>query len=109
MEVRPSLLKRDLRQQLFILFASWSGKFGLPFSLSSSGPNNKEQDLAELELTAVEAMSSVLCCGPCFNKQGLTEDSHSDIYLWLDVLLSSKIEKVRIENLGRLPLNFKRL
>ncbi len=96
MESRPSLLKRDLRQQLFILFAGWSGKFGRPFGFitPSSTASAKEQDPSELEMTAVEAMSSVLCCGPCFNRQGLTEDSHSDVYSWLDILLSSKNEKV---------------
>ena len=96
-ELRPSLLKRDLRQQIFILFASWSGKFGRPFGVSSSergSASSKETEPTELQLTSVEAMSSVLCCGPCFNKQGLTEDSHSDIYSWLDVLLSSKNDKV---------------
>lgn len=92
-DVRPSLLKRDLRQQLFILFAGWSGKFGRPFGFNSSSAA-KEQEPSELELTAVEAMSSVLCCGPCFNRQGLTEDNHSDVYSWLDILLASKNEKV---------------
>ena len=97
MELRPSLLKRELRQQIFILFASWSGKFGRPFGVNSSergSASSKETEPTELQLTSVEAMSSVLCCGPCFNKQGLTEDSHSDIYSWLDVLLSSKSDKV---------------
>ena len=92
--MRPNLLKRDLRQQLFILFAGWSGKFGRSFGFNSSSAA-KEQEPSELELTAVEAMSSVLCCGPCFNRQGLTEDSHSDVYSWLDILLASKNEKVR--------------
>lgn len=101
MESRTSLLKRDLRQQLFILFAGWSGKFGRPFGFNSpssiaaaSAAARDHQELSELELTAVQAMSSVLCCGPCFNRQGLTEDSHSDIYSWLDILLASKNDKV---------------
>ncbi|XP_046454255.1 protein furry-like isoform X2 [Daphnia pulex] len=93
LDLRPSLLKRDLRQQLFILFAGWSGKFGRPFGFNSSSAA-KEQEPTELELTAVEAMSSVLCCGPCFNRQGLTEDNHSDVYSWLDILLASKNDKV---------------
>lgn len=96
-ESRPSLLKRDLRQQLFILFAGWSGKFGRPFGVNQSSSaigTAKEQEPSELELVAVQAMSSVLCCGPCFNRQGLTEDSHSDVYSWLDILLASKNEKV---------------
>ncbi|EFX83758.1 hypothetical protein DAPPUDRAFT_223280, partial [Daphnia pulex] len=92
LDLRPSLLKRDLRQQLFILFAGWSGKFGRPFGFNSSSAA-KEQEPTELELTAVEAMSSVLCCGPCFNRQGLTEDNNSDVYSWLDILLASKNDK----------------
>ncbi|EFX69867.1 hypothetical protein DAPPUDRAFT_113271 [Daphnia pulex] len=93
LDLCPSLLKRDLRQQLFILFAGWSGKFGRPFGFNSSSAA-KEQEPTELELTTVEAMSSVLCCGPCFNSQGLTEDNHSDVYSWLDILLASKNDKV---------------
>lgn len=102
--MRLSLLKRDLRQQLFILFAGWSGKFGRPFGFNSSSAA-KEQEPTELELTAVEAMSSVLFCGPCFNRQGLTEDNHSDVYSWLDILLASKNEKVAASRTTRLTMD----
>jgi hypothetical protein len=92
-DVRPSLLKRDLRQQIFILFAGWSGSFGRPFGFISSSAA-KEQEPTKLELTAVEAMSSVLCWGPCFKRQGLIKDNHSDVYSWLDILLASTNDKV---------------
>ena len=88
MEIRPHLLKRDLRQQLFLLFAGWSGKFGRPFS------SGRDENPSEMELTSVGAMVSVLCCGPCFYRESLMEDSNSKIYSWLDTLLSSKNEKV---------------
>jgi len=31
---RRNLLKKDLRRNLFYLFAGWSGRFGLPFAHS---------------------------------------------------------------------------
>lgn len=37
-------------------------------------------------------MSALLCCGPCFDSQYLTEDGL--IYPWLDSLLISMDEKV---------------
>lgn len=47
-----------------------------------------------LELSAVQAMSAVLCCGPVFDPAGLEEGGH--IYRWLDTLLSSRIDKVSV-------------
>ena len=98
--MRPRVLKRDLRHQLFMLFAGWSGELGRPFGshvIKTDGP-------FELERTAVGAMVSVLCCGPCFYKESLTEDSNSDIYMWLDLMLASKNEKV--PPLGPVPFRF---
>lgn len=37
-------------------------------------------------------MSALLCCGPCFDGQYLTEDGL--IYPWLDSLLISRDDKV---------------
>lgn len=37
-------------------------------------------------------MSALLCCGPCFDSQYLSEDGL--LYPWLDMLLSSKEDKV---------------
>lgn len=40
----------------------------------------------------MQAMSALLCCGPCFDSQYLTEDGL--IYPWLDTLLISTDDKV---------------
>lgn len=49
---------------------------------------------AELQFAALQAMSALLCCGPCFDSQGLAEDG--PFYQWLDVMLESTDEKVTI-------------
>lgn len=88
METCHALLKRDLKQNLFNLFAGWSGRFGRPFGCSA-----QQQDSDELQLSALQAMSALLCCGSCFNPQGLSEESV--FYPWLDMLLASNDDKVR--------------
>ena len=55
---------------------------------------SKEETWSEQELSAVRAMSAVLCCGPVFDNNGFNDDGY--IYHWLDTLLSSSDEKVRI-------------
>lgn len=44
----------------------------------------------------LQAMSALLCCGPCFDSQYLTEDGL--IYPWLDTLLISTDDKVKINS-----------
>ncbi|XP_057665202.1 protein furry isoform X1 [Diorhabda carinulata] len=85
-----SLLKRDLRCSLFTLFGNWAGKYGFPIGKTNleGDVNNKKHQ--ELQLIALQAMSSLLCCGPCFDC--LTEES--PYYLWIDGLLNSLDEKV---------------
>ncbi|XP_055323770.1 protein furry isoform X11 [Sitodiplosis mosellana] len=46
----------------------------------------------KLQFSALQAMSALLCCGPCFDPQYLTEEGL--IYPWLDSLLISMDEKV---------------
>lgn len=41
-----------------------------------------------------QAMSALLCCGSCFDTLNLAEDGN--IYMWLDLLLTSSDDKVRI-------------
>lgn len=89
-ETCQSLLRRDLRSNLFTLFAGWSGKFGIALGMSSQ--STEEKPCSELQLSSLQAMSALLCCGPCFNPQGLAEDG--SLYPWLDMLLASKDEKV---------------
>jgi len=52
----------------------------------------KDESCTELELSAVRAMSAVLCCGPVFDPNGLNDDGY--IYQWLDMLLSSHDDRV---------------
>uniref|UniRef100_A0A182UT25 Protein furry n=1 Tax=Anopheles merus TaxID=30066 RepID=A0A182UT25_ANOME len=46
----------------------------------------------KLQFSALQAMSAVLCCGPCFDPGHLAEDGA--IYSWLDMLMTSKDEKI---------------
>ncbi|XP_044733095.1 protein furry isoform X3 [Chrysoperla carnea] len=148
LETCTTLLKRDLKRNLFTLFTTWAEPYGLKLNesglvTSSSGGNNAtgsggmtsgsgnttsggaganinststssnmnsdhhhhhhhhyEQQQAtctELQLAALQAMSALLCCGRCFNTNGLAEDGM--FYPWLDMLLASNNEQ--IYNVGR--------
>lgn len=94
-ETCHTLLKRDLRRNLFTLFASWAGPYGRPIT-NSSLTHEDERMSSELQLFALQAMSGLLCCGPCFNPQSLSEEG-AILYQWLDLLLSSKDEKVNLK------------
>lgn len=90
-DVRRSLLKRDLRKSIFVLLTHWVGKYTLPntkISQPDGDMSNKKH--ADLQFVCLQAMSSLLCCGPCFDS--LTEES--PYYLWLDTLLNSIDDKV---------------
>lgn len=88
-----TLLSRDLKRNLFNLFASWSGIFAKPLGLANhiSGTSAEEE---KLQFCSLQAMSALLCCGPCFDPQYLSEDGL--LYPWLDMLLSSKEDKVGV-------------
>ncbi|CAH0386341.1 unnamed protein product [Bemisia tabaci] len=112
LEICQTLLKRDLRRNLFLLFANWSGNWGRPLSsfmsssmctvgaASTSSLASNTQDVPsakneeELQFSALQAMCAVLCCGPCFDPQGLLSEDGS-LYPWLDLLLASDNEKIR--------------
>lgn len=77
-----------------MLFSAWSGKYGVPVRRAQ---NSNSVDLSnkkgtELQFAALQAMSALLCCGPCFDAEGLAEDG--PYYQWLDVMLESTDEKV---------------
>ncbi|KAG0715973.1 Protein furry [Chionoecetes opilio] len=98
LEQRQTLLPRFQRKSLFYLFASWSGIFGVPFGFKAgdtrsgnSGSGCVAQP-SEFELCAVQAASSVLCCGPAFEPELLADEA--PVYLWLDALLGSHDEKI---------------
>ncbi|XP_045105728.1 protein furry-like isoform X4 [Portunus trituberculatus] len=101
LEQRQTLLPRSLRKSLFYLFTSWSGIFGVPFGFKAgdtgrSGSSSSGGSVAqpsEFELCAVQAASSVLCCGPAFDPQLLADEA--PVYQWLDALLGSHDEKVK--------------
>uniref|UniRef100_A0A1B6DZ54 Protein furry n=1 Tax=Clastoptera arizonana TaxID=38151 RepID=A0A1B6DZ54_9HEMI len=100
LETYQTLLKRDLRRNLFILFAAWSGGLGRNLASTFSGTqaptqphdNPSQTDDEELQFCALQAMSVILCCGPCFEPQGLAEEGC--LYPWLDLLLASKDKKI---------------
>ncbi|RWS23768.1 protein furry-like protein, partial [Leptotrombidium deliense] len=91
-ENRNNLLSRDLRRNLFYLFASWSGQYSI--SLMSDKNNGSCEELTSIEFVALQSMSAVLCCGPVFDPNCLLEDS--SIYDWLYNLLDSKEERIRV-------------
>ena len=82
LEQRRNLLKKDLRRNLFYLFASWAGKYGQPFvkqSQSQSHATGQEvqnqnllAEIQEFEYSSLRAMIAVLCCGSNFDDN--TED-----------------------------------
>lgn len=94
-EACHTLLKRDLRRNLFTLFASWAGPYGKPLLASIVVAEDDKSFCSELQISALQAMSGLLCCGPCFNTQALAEEG-SLLYQWLDLLLASKDEKVSL-------------
>lgn len=91
LENRHNLLGCDLRRNLFYLFASWSGKYGSHFGIGDR-KTVKEDPCSDFEFSALQAMSAVLCCGPCFDPQGISEEG--PFYAWLNSLLNSDVEKI---------------
>jgi len=89
-ENRNNLFLRDLRSSLFYLFASWCYKY------SSCFLNYKPTftSMADIEVSALKAMSAVLCCGSVFDNKCLSEDS--PFYQWVNKLLLSEDENIRI-------------
>lgn len=113
MDICNSLLSRDLKRNLFNLFASWIGQYAKPLGVSSSSSANDDEKLQFCALQVnsrsqvdpnvrifliifyiAQAMSALLCCGSCFDTQNLAEDGN--IYSWLDLLLTSPDDKVSI-------------
>ncbi len=105
METYPTLLKRDLRGSLFSLFRNWSGPYGsllmwnipaIP-SITTSAATVTSETMSiseeELQFAALQAMSAMLCCGPCFDVKNLLSEDGA-LYGWLDTLLASKDDKV---------------
>lgn len=111
-EACSTLLSRDLKRNLFNLFASWCGQYAKPLGVASAAVTNTNSEEEKLQFSALQvnilfkctikciittdlcsqAMVALLCCGSCFDTQNLAEDGN--IYLWLDMLLGSNDDKV---------------
>lgn len=89
-EKRVNFMKRELRYNLFYLFAAWSGRLGL--AMDRRHTKDKE-NLSSLELYAVSGMCAVLCCGPVFDPHAISDDGYA--YGWLECLLSSQIPQIQ--------------
>ncbi|KAH8406857.1 hypothetical protein KR222_008787, partial [Zaprionus bogoriensis] len=105
LESCATLLSRDLKRNLFNLFATWCGSFSKPLGISSQIGQTLEEEklqfsalqaivwsLTPLPLFPLQAMSALLCCGHIFYTPHLQDDGI--IYKWLDMLLTSKDEKI---------------
>ena len=96
-ENRTNLLGKDLRKNLFYLFATFSGHATASLFRPSSmvSKHRKEEGkLNEFNLVGLQAMCSVLCCGPVFAETDclLEESAYFD---WLYMLLNSSDERLR--------------
>ncbi|XP_046808225.1 protein furry isoform X3 [Lucilia cuprina] len=90
LESCATLLTRDLKRNLFNLFATWCGTFSKPLGIASQIGQSAEEE--KLQFSALQAMSALLCCGHVFYTPYLSDDGI--IYKWLDMLLASKDEKI---------------
>lgn len=90
LEQRKNLFKKDLRKNLFYLFANWAGKYGQPFGTASE--KKLDVQTSEFEYSSLRAMVSVLCCGGCFDEAAIMEDG--SLYSFLDHLLESHDPKI---------------
>ncbi|EDW40901.1 GM24851 [Drosophila sechellia] len=90
LEACATLLSRVLKRNLFNLFAAWCGSFSKPLGYTMQSDHTLEEE--KLQFSALQAMSALLCCGQIFNPSYLQDDSI--IYKWLDMLLTSKNEKI---------------
>jgi len=59
---------------------------------SQAANQGAEEACSELEFAALQAMSALLSCGPCFTNQGLCYEGI--FYPWLDMMLDSSDDKV---------------
>ncbi|XP_070136486.1 protein furry isoform X3 [Drosophila bipectinata] len=92
LESCATLLSRDLKRNLFNLFATWCGSFSKPLSITSQIGQTLEEE--KLQFSALQAMSALLCCGHIFYPPHLQDDGMTATYKWLDLLLTSKDEKI---------------
>lgn len=91
LEMYGSLMKKELLRNLFALFAGWCGPLARHLGSLVPQPQQLEND-DRLNLSALKAMSAVVCCGRCFDPSALAEDG--SLYPWLREMLSSPNDKI---------------
>ena len=94
LDKRRTLIRKELRRNLFNLFASWSGTFGQLFGLNTR-PTNSDNTCTEFEFMALQSMLAVLCSGPYFDREMFAEEG--EVYRLLDLLLESKDPSIYAE------------
>ena len=87
LDKRRTLIRKDLRRNLFTLFAGWSGRFGQLFGIKTN-PANSDNTCTEFEFMALQTMLAVLCSGPYFDHSMFSDNG--DVYKLLDLLLASE-------------------
>lgn len=90
LEMYGSLLKKEIRKNLFGLFSGWCG--AIVKHLGSLVPQPPPENDDRLNLSALKAMSALVYCGPCFTSAALAEDG--SLYPWLSEMLSSNNDKI---------------
>nr|XP_036224560.1 protein furry-like [Bactrocera oleae] len=85
-----TLLTTGLKRSLFNLFAIWCGSFAKPLGVTSQIGQTPEEE--KLQFSALQALSALICCGHIFYAPFLSD--YGILYVWLDMLLTSKDEKI---------------
>lgn len=89
-ETYRTLLKRELRQNLFTLFCNWAEHLASAAIATSLTKIILIKD--DLQMASLQAACAVLTCGPCFNHSLLEPDG--SLYAWIDVLLAHPDKRV---------------
>ncbi|XP_075990403.1 microtubule binding protein furry isoform X9 [Anticarsia gemmatalis] len=91
LEMYGSLMKKELCRSLFSLFSGWCGPLAKHLGTLVPQPAQLEND-ERLNLSALRAMSALVCCGSVFAPSALAEDG--SLYPWLSEMLSSTNDKI---------------
>ena len=70
LDKRRTLIRKELRKNLFNLFAGWAGRFGQIFGFNTRPANGPNGSCTEFEFSALQAMLAVLCSGPSLQRRG---------------------------------------
>lgn len=93
LETLRTLLKKDLRRKLLILFSTWSGYYGAPIrKIVVEDVHYKDKKVNDAQFCVLQAMTALLCCGPWFDDTNTSDDRI--YYKWLDMMLESHEDRV---------------